>query len=240
MTAQQDADRLRDFLATRLPRVDRAIVVGFSKGATDLVEFWLDDAHSLPAMELRKIRLWVNFAGALRGSEVARWLATDPGPRAALIRALVNLKSGSPQARFDDLASIANDPWRAKPRTLPSHRARNLLVINVAVLPEGRDGWSDRDPLFEFLGRQAALGPQVISPCDGLVESAAAILPPHTGLRQWIVRIRGSHALLDGHYPNGAPVAPGYAEGGTARRKSGAKLMDDFLRALPQSALGIP
>jgi len=238
MTAEQDAAMVREFLAAELPQVERAILVGFSKGAADLVEFWLGQAHSLPPKQLRKIRLWVNFAGVLRGSEVARWLATDPGLRAALVRALVNQASGSPRARFDDLASIDTDPWLATPRALPRHRAPDLLGINVVVLPEGPTGWSELDPLFELLGRQAAMGSRPISPCDGLVESAASVLPPNAGLPQWVVRVRGSHALLDGRYPNGSQVAPGYSKKGEARLESGGELMDDFLRALPQSAIG--
>ena len=239
LTAAQSAARTRALLADHLPRVDRAILVGFSKGSADLVEFWFGHAHTLPPTQLRKIRLWANFAGVLRGSEVARWLAIDPGPRAAITRALVNHKSGKPTARFDDLASIAGDPWRLHPRRLPRHCARDLLVINTVVLPDGPSGWSDRDRLFEFLGRQAARGPRTIGPCDGLVESAASVLPADHGLRQWIVRVHGSHAVLDGRFPNGRRIAPGYAQGGTPRLESGARLMRDFVRALPRSAVGL-
>ena len=78
-TADEDAAMLREFLEKELPEVDRAMMVGFSKGSADLVEFWLDEAHKLPPRQLRKIRCWANFAGVLRGSEVACWLATDRG-----------------------------------------------------------------------------------------------------------------------------------------------------------------
>jgi hypothetical protein len=52
------------------------------------------------------------------------------------------------------------------------------------------------------------------------------------------VRIKGSHALLDGHYLNGGAVCRRYHAKGDERWKGGEELMDDFLRALPKSALG--
>jgi hypothetical protein len=236
-TADQNALMAREFLADELPRVDRAILIGFSKGAADLVEFWLDEADKLPRRELRKIRCWVNFAGALRGSEVARWLATDRGPKAAVFRGFVNLKAGTPSASFDDLASIASDPWFVSERRMPAGLAPGFLVINVVVVPDGPEGWSESDPLFETLGRAAASGRRPIGPCDGLVESASSVLPPRAGLRQWVVRITGSHATLDGVYLNGSPVTTGYGNNDEAQLDSGTPLMDDFLRALPRRVI---
>jgi len=237
-TAQQDAAMVRKYLARELPEVDRAILVGFSKGSGDLTEFWLGQARKLPPEELKKIHLWANFAGVLRGSEVARWLACESGPKEVAYRAFVNLKSGRPLARFDDLASIATDPWATGRRRMPENLASGFLVIDVVVIPDGPEGWSESDPLFERLGR-AASAERRLGPCDGLVESASSVLPKQIGVRQWIVRVHGSHALLDGRYPNGSPVAPGYLRGGESQLESGMELMDDFLRALPKSAIGL-
>jgi hypothetical protein len=237
-TADEDAVMVREFLEEELPKVDRAMLIGFSKGSADLVEFWLDEAHKLPRRQLRKIRCWANFAGVLRGSEVARWLATDRRPKAALFRAFVNVKSRTPTADFDDLASIGFDPWFVGERKMPAGLHPDFLVINVVVVPEGPEGWAESDPVFKMLGMAAASGRRTIGPCDGLVESAASVLPERAGLRQWVVRINGSHATLDGVYRNDSPVTTGYGNEDEAQLESGLPLMDDFLRALPRSALG--
>jgi len=237
-TATEDAVMVREFLGRELPEVDRAVLVGFSKGSSDLTEFWLGEADKLPVAQLRKIRLWMNFAGVLRGSEVARWLACDRGAEESLYRAFVNFKSGRPTAKFDDLASISGDPWASGHRRMPAGLAPGFLVIDVVVIPKGAEGWSESDPLFERLGRAASRA-RPIGPCDGLVESAASLIPREAGIRQWVVRVNGSHALLDGVYPNGSPVAPGYSLGGGRQLESGIEMMDDFLRALPKFAVGM-
>lgn len=237
-TADEDAVMVREFLETELPKVDRAMLIGFSKGSADLVEFWLDEAPKLPRAQLRKIRCWTNFAGVLRGSEVSRWLATSRGPKAALFRAYVNFKSGTPTAKFDDLASIGYDPWFVGDRRMPAGLAPGFLVINVVVVPEGPEGWAESDPVFEMLGRAGASGRRTVGPCDGLVESASSILPERAGLRQWVVRINGSHATLDGVYRNDSPVTTGYGNNDEAQLESGLPLMDDFLRALPRWVIG--
>ena len=237
-TADQDAVMLREFLETELPKVDQAMLIGFSKGSADLVEFWLDEAQKLPRRQLRKIRCWTNFAGVLRGSEVARWLATNHGPKAAMFRAFVNYKSGTPTAKFDDLASIGADPWFIEDRKMPAGLAQDFLVINIVVVPEGPKGWAESDPVFKLLGKAGASGRRTVGPCDGLVESASSILPERAGLRQWVVRINGSHATLDGVYRNDSPVTTGYGNNDEAQLESGTPLMDDFLRALPRSAVG--
>jgi hypothetical protein len=237
-TADEDALMVREFLETELPKVDQAMLIGFSKGSADLVEFWLDEAPKLPRSQLRKIRCWANFAGVLRGSEVARWLATSRGPKAAVFRAFTNYKSGTPTAKFDDLASIGYDPWFVEDRKMPAGLAPNFLVINIVVVPEGPEGWAESDPLFKLLGKAGASGRRTVGPCDGLVESASSILPERAGLRQWVVRITGSHATLDGVYRNGSPVTTGYGNNDEAQLESGTPLMDDFLRALPRSAIG--
>jgi hypothetical protein len=169
---------------------------------------------------------------------VARWLACDHGPKETAYRAFVNLKSGRQLAEFDDLASISTDPWAAGRHRMPKDLASGFLVIDVVAIPDGPEGWPDSDPLFKRLG-QAAGEARLIGPCDGLVESASSVLPRQAGVRQWIVRVHGSHALLDGRYPNGSPVAPGYSRGERERMESGMEMMDDFLRALPRETIGM-
>jgi hypothetical protein len=232
-TASASARQIADTLASELPHVRRAILVGFSKGSADLADFWLGPARRLPAGQRRKIRLWVNCAGVLQGSQVARWLAWQDGWESAAVRSFINVKTGALFAGCDDLASIAGDPWHLPGNRLPLGTHGHLLCIDMTVLPDGPDGWPTTDPVFRLIGRGAAGDGVRVGPCDGLVESAASVLPADAGLREWIVRIRGSHAMLDGKYRNGLPVAPAYAQSGRASLFSGAQLMDDIMRVIP-------
>jgi len=45
-------------------------------------------------------------------------------------------------------------------------------------------------------------------------------------------------AVVDGHYLNGGTVCRRYKAKGDEKWKGGEELMDDFLRAVPKSALG--
>ncbi len=92
---------------------------------------------------------------------------------------------------------------------MPAGLAPDFLVINIVVVPKGPEGWAESDPVFEMLGRAGASGRRTVGPCDGLVESASSVLPERAGLRQWVVRVTGSHATLDGVYRNGSPVTTG-------------------------------
>ena len=50
-TVSENAVMVRAFLETELPNVDRAMLIGFSKGSADLVEFWLEEAAKLPKQQ---------------------------------------------------------------------------------------------------------------------------------------------------------------------------------------------
>lgn len=236
-TAQNDAKVIAETLAGELPKVDKAMLLGFSRGGTDLVHFWLGPANNLPVDELAKIKIWANFAGVLRGSEVARWGAAGNDPLAWGFRCFLNWREGAPRTTAEDLASIGYDPWFYPHRGFPIVMTKKLTVINFVSIPDGEDGWPVDDKHFKILATTAANQARVVGPCDGLVESAAAILPPRTGLEQWIVRVRGSHSLLGGKYLNGNEVAPCFHQGHQARLKSGNQLLDDFMRALPRSLM---
>jgi hypothetical protein len=69
-------------------------------------------------------------------------------------------------------------------------------------------------------------------------ESAAQLLPPKENVSKWIVRVKGSHAMLDGRYVNGGVVSRGYQTGGRKWWHGGDEVMDDLLRALPRSTIG--
>ncbi len=237
-SADDNAQAIANYLREDMKQVDRVMLIGFSKGAYDLVRFLTGPAEQLSIREQKKIRLFVNFSGVLRGSCVADWAAHDHDIGACVFRTYLNLRSGKLFHSFDDLSSISYDPW-SNPN-LPSLRAYapHLNCINYPALPEGEDGFTHKDWLFHNLAKSCEGRRRRPGPYDGLVESAASILPPNTGVPQWIVRVHGSHSLLDGEYLNGGEVAPSYVRGEKGRIHGGIELMDDMLRALPKSALG--
>lgn len=238
-SADESAQEIAQLLSGDLKNVDRAMLIGFSKGAYDIVRFLTGPSENLSGRDQKKLRLVVNFSGVLRGSCVADWAAHDHYIGAYAFRAYLNIRSGSLLRNFDDVSSIADDPWQNP--SMPSLRehAPNLkYVINYPALPEGEDGFTHKDWLFHRLARSCESPKRHPGPYDGLVESAASILPPDVGVPQWIVRVRGSHSLLDGEYLNGGIVSSSYYKGEKGRVHSGIELMDDMMRALPKSALG--
>lgn len=238
-SADESAKEIADLLSEDLKQVDRAMLIGFSKGAYDIVRFLTGPAEHLSSRDQRKIRLLVNFSGVLRGSCVADWAAHDHYIGAYAFRAYLNIRSGSLLKSFDDISSISDDPWQNPDMPSLREHAPNLkCVINYPALPEGKDGFTHKDWFFHRLARSCESKKRRPGPYDGLVESAASILPPDIEVPQWIVRVRGSHSLLDGEYLNGGEVAPSYFKGEKGRVHSGIELMDDMLRALPKSAMG--
>lgn len=237
-TAAENALLIQNFLEPELPKVKRAILVGFSKGGYDLLEWMKSKGGQLPETERDKIRLVVNFAGALRGSAVAAWGAGDDALPAKVFRGMLAMQALDGADGCGDLHSVSVDPWHGEPDWRPRAVLPRLRAIHYVVLPEGPDGHTNRNKLFGTIGRLAEkcfdgkIGPQ-----DGLVESAAQVYPEQAKLPQWIVRVRGSHATMDGQYANGARVSDGYALGGQARLDSGRELLDDLLRALPRAVI---
>ena len=137
-----------------------------------------------------------------------------------------------------EVRSLAPDPWAEQPHLSLRRIAPNLRAVCFSVLPDGPDGHPSTDLKFRLLSRLASRDNPSIGPGDGLVESAAQILPPQARTPQQIVRVFGSHALLDGHFANGTPVAPLYSSSSASRWLAGRQLMDVLLRALPRSTAG--
>jgi hypothetical protein len=237
-TTADNAAALLALLQRDLPEVDTALIAGFSKGSADTLEFLRDRADELPPAQRAKLRAFVSFAGVLRGSCVADWAAHDHDAAAIAFRSLLNVRGGHWGASFADLDSISRDPWQsASPPRLRKY-APNLHCISYVSLPEGKDGMTALNPMFAATARCCEDTRRRPGPCDGLVETAAAALPPDCGAPQWIVRVKGSHAVLDGSYLDGTPVAPGYSEELARRIAGGSHLLDSFLRAMPKAVLG--
>lgn len=225
-------------ITRELPKVDRAILAGFSKGGWDWINWFHGPAGNLPAQERAKIRLLVNFAAILRGSAIAGWAAHDHGFDATLFRSIMLVRFGLKGATSQYLRSLSRDPWSQG--NSPSLRsvAPQLRAIEYVAVAEGADGYPHANGLFNWISHRSTEKQRWMGPCDGMAESAAELLPPSEKIPTWIVRIKGSHALLDGHYLNGGATSRRYHAKGDEKWKGGEELMDDFLRAVPKSALG--
>lgn len=225
-------------IARELPKVDRAILVGFSKGGWDWINWFHGPAMNLPAEEREKIRLLLDFAAILRGSAIAGWAANDHGLDATLFRSIMLVRFGSKGATPQYLRSLSKDPWSRQ--DCPSLRsvAPQLRAIEYVAIAEGADGYPHVNGFFHWVTQRSTQRQRWMGPVDGMAESAAELLPPGERIPSWIVRIKGSHALLDGRYLNGGIVSRRFHGKGDEKWKGGEELMDDFLRALPKSALG--
>ena len=238
-SASDDVAAIDKVIAEELPKVDRAILVGFSKGGWDWINWFHGPARNLGREERAKIRLLVNFAAILRGSAIARWGADDHGMDATLFRSIMLVRFGARGGTPKYLRSLATDPW-SRP-DVPSLRlvAPRMRTIEYVAVPEGADGLPHQNGLFTWTSHRATQRQRWMGPCDGMAESAAELLPRTEKIPAWIVRVKGSHALLDGRYLNGGPVSARYQRKGHDQWTGGEELMDDFLRAVPKSALGL-
>ncbi len=233
-TADEDAAAIQLSLAKELPSLQRAVLVGFSKGSLDWMHWFAKYADQLPASQRNKIRLMVSFAGALRGAAVAKWLADGRGPVPALLR--WQLQRHTPRA-LAAVKSAAPDPWAVGEPLVLTKLLPRLRSVSVVAVPEGADGQTHADGKFNLLARLATSQWQWLGPVDGLVETAGQVLPAEAAVPQHIVRVFGSHAVLDGHYLNGAPVSRIYQKHDGNYWQGGAELLDDLLRALPRAWL---
>lgn len=233
-----DVKLIDNVVRQELPVVDRALLVGFSKGGWDWINWFHGPAASLPVQERAKIRLVVDFAAMLRGSTVAGWAARDHGVEAVLFRSIMWVRFGDKGASTAWLRSLSTDPW-ALPGAKPIRSiAPNLRTIQFVALPEGADGQTHVNHFFDWTGYNSTHWQTWMGPCDGMSECGAQLLPPKENVSKWIVRVRGSHALLDGRYLNSGVVSRRYQAGGRDWWHGGDELMDDLLRALPKSAIG--
>ena len=232
----QDAAAIQKHLARDLPRLDRAVLVGFSKGGLDLMSWFANEASKLPAGQREKIRLMVNFAGVLRGAVVGDWVTKAHGPVAGSMRAYLRNADGEGGSVWDEVASVAEDPWSRPRSRRPQLRqlAPAMRVVNVVPVPEGKQGMPEAAYRASWLSWMVTSQWRWIGPFDGMAESAAHVLPPSAGVPQHIIRVLGSHTLLDGRYLNGGTVSKTYRSSSRGGYRGGAEMLDDLLRAIPR------
>jgi hypothetical protein len=215
-------------------RVDSILLVTLSKGSSDASTFVVQELPRLPALSA-KLRVIVTLSGVVRDAFMPRWLAHAPGGTTSLLRWQLRRYLPEDHRLFDGLASMAEDPWSgARPSSLPA--ADHLLWIHFPMIPESPRGLPEKKGILRITNRYALRADDRIGPHDGLVETAASILPPDTPYKQWIVRALGDHGLIDGNYLGGQPVSEAFASG-QDNAAAGIEVMGAFLRALPRDIL---
>ena len=239
-TPEENAKAIDAHLRRELPKVDRAIAVGFSKGGDDWVHWVLGPARSMPLAEREKIRVSLQFAPILRGSAAAKFITETKGPLGAYIRNKVRkTRESHEDRRLEDVAAIANDPWVEHPVPSWKEILPHLTAVHYVALPDDAKGLPSAPSDFRLFSKLVAWGMPWSGPLDGLVESAAQVFPPGETTPQWVVRVRGSHALLNGRYVQGGDrTSELYWENEEEGWRGGLEMMDAFMRAFPRATVG--
>lgn len=216
---------------------DRVILVMLSKGAHDVIHYLQEHAADLPATHRNKLAVVLSLAGTVQGSLVADWFAHSPDPAAVTTRIWLRLSGQGDSISM--LHTVAETPWHGDTSREMNRLFPRLTWISVAMMPDGPDGQITERLWAPKIRARVVKSSPYLSPTDGLVESAASVLPDEMTVPEWIVLARGSHSMPNGRYLDGSPVAPRTTVPGVEELQpaSGGEVMSAYLRALPRSLL---
>lgn len=236
-TIAQNADLVAGQMRSIFAEADAVIILMLSKGAHDVIHYLQHGGVELPAGQRNKLVAVISLAGTVQGSVVADWLVTSRRPLPAVTRSWLKL-SGQEDA-IEMLRSIAETPWEAAQVDRISRLYPRLTWVSIAMVPDGADGRIRERLWSPFLRSRVEKCAPVYSPTDGLVESAASVLPESVRVPEWIVAAYGSHAMPNGSYRDGTRIAPQTTSPGREKLEpeTGGEVISAYLRALPQSLL---
>ncbi|HRQ90325.1 MAG TPA: hypothetical protein PLA50_16115, partial [Bacteroidia bacterium] len=237
-TVEGNADLIARTLADAFARSDSVVLVMLSKGAHDVIRYLQEDGVNLPEYDRRKLAVVLSLAGTVQGSVVADWMAHSPRPLASATRQW--LRASHQETALAMLESVARSPWEADSAEWIAERFPRVTWISLAMVPDGEDGRITARLWAPLVRRRIERTSPYYSPGDGLVESAASVLPDAVDLPEWVVVGLGSHAMPNGTYRDGSRIAPNSTRPGREklRPESGREIMSAYLRALPASLLG--
>jgi hypothetical protein len=215
----------------RVASLDHVIFVAVSKGVADLLTYMMKEGALLSMEQRQKVRAVVSLSGVVRGSNVAEALMDSEDVLLQLSRVFIGSKPVKP---LEGIRALAQDPWSGKNPSLLKKNYPNLKWISFSMLPDGPDALVHSGILLMELQQSVIRTGKHFSPSDGLVESAATILPPGTGIKEWIIRGYGPHALALGTFMDGTPIAPQNRRGEDVNPEAGAEILSSFMRALSQ------
>lgn len=224
---------LNGMLAERLPKLKKVILVAASKGVTDFVTFFLKHGQNLSAEQRDKIKLMVSLSGVIRPSLVANYLVNSNQPLPLMIRGLLRLTGKGDTIK--GINSLTLNPWQGHDPRMVKKLFSQMKWLSLPAIPEGPEGITHLSMWEGFLKTPSYRWNDKASPMDGLVESAASVLPPDTGITEYIVPVYGPHAIALGSYSASLRVAP-TAMGDITDRvipEAGAEMLSALFRALP-------
>lgn len=226
------AGQLREAFA----RSEKVILVMLSKGAHDVIHYLQKDGIHLPASDRRKLAVVLSLAGTVQGSVVGDWMAHSPRPFPTMTRQW--LRASDQEKAVEMLESIARSPWEDDAEQFAGYFP-GTTWISIAMIPDGMDGRISDRLWSPWVRRQVERTSPYYSPSDGLVESAASVLPDQVAMPEWVVVGYGSHAMPNGTYRDGTRIAPRTTRPGREKLKpeSGGEIMSAYLRAMPTSLL---
>ena len=213
--------------------LDKIVFIVISKGASDLIYYLLDYGSKLSPQNRKKVKLVISLTGLVRGSYLAQYFVKSKSPINSVLREM-RFRSYRPLLR-----SLAQSPWR-------EHNPRKVKALFpglkwVSLIPIPDNGFGEISlsisSQIDFLSREIFKQKKIpVSIGDGLIESAATMLPPRTGIEEYVISYYGSHFFLTGSYdPQGKiPVSSIWATEKVLTKKSGHEVMDAFMRALPR------
>lgn len=224
---------LNDMLSERLPKLKKVILVAASKGVADFITFFLNQGQNFPQEQRDKVRLMVSLSGVIRPSMVADFLTNSNRPLPLMIRGLLHLTGKGDTIK--GVGSLSHNPWQGHDPRMVKQSFSRMKWLSLPAIPEGPEGVTHLSMWEGFLKTPSYRWNEQASPMDGLVESAASVLPPDTGLTEYIVPVFGPHAIALGSYTGSLRVAP-EAMGDVTDRvvpEAGAEMLSALFRALP-------
>jgi hypothetical protein len=236
-TVEENARFIAGQLREAFARNDAIVLVMLSKGAHDVIRYLQEDGVNLPASDRKKLAVVLSLAGTVQGSVVGDWMAHSTRPLPSLTRRW--LRSSDQEAAIAMLESIARSPWEEGVAERIGSRFPEMTWVSIAMVPDGEDGRISERLWSPWVRQRVERTAPYYSPSDGLVESAASVLPDSVSLPEWVVVGYGSHAMPNGTYRDGTRIAPQTTRPGREklRPESGAEIMSAYLRALPTSLL---
>jgi len=228
---------LKKIIRERIQKVDKIVFVAASKGAADFITYFLKYGEQLDEEQRNKVKLMVTLSGVIRGSFMADYMSNAKDFTGLAVRTLLRL-TGSKEI-LKGVKSLSKDVWQGHNPEKVNKLFPNLKWINFPAVPESEMALTNMSLWSGFMKKPAHKWVKYAGPSDGLVESAASILPPGTNMQETIIPVFGPHAMALGRYYDGTRVAPIAMKGLTDRvnPKAGPEILDAYFRALPASLL---
>jgi hypothetical protein len=241
-SSQVNAEKIRGQMKDILSNgeIEKVVIVGVSKGVSDFLYYFYNFAQTdLDALERQKVELFISLAGVVTHSEIASWLTHGRSLRARTLRTAVRM-----QGLSDGVSSLSNSFWEEDDLGKVNRLFPKMEWISVVALPEGNDG-------FTHIARSSATllnagtnkDYDEIGPTDGMVESAAQVLPAGTGIEETIIPVFGPHGMSKARLSDGSPLSVSSLSPETQVTNkepnpvSGSEMIDLFFKAIPSRYL---